>query len=349
MKKNIFISFFSIFIFTLIVSKGYASQQTISTAFLRAHEAFIVWYAQKHNWDKDFGFTLEMIKFNSGKEIIESKKAYKWQIAAVGAVPALLNILSDDLEIIAIANDESASNRIYAHKDSKIFEEKAYNPSFPEIYGSPQTINGLKLFTTKGTSAHYMLTSWLKSLGISEKDVKIEFYNQLALTGMMESKYGDVYSLWSPYTFVAQNLTLKPVALSKDFEIFQPILLVVDAEFAKQQPEQVKLFLTLYLKGIDLLKNSAPEELAEEYIAFYKDWIDLEISFDEAVIDLKDHIVFTRDEQIKMLNIDDDTSRVKSCFIDIIEFYSMIGMLSEKEQHKLYSFQNINNIYLQQD
>ena len=93
-----------------------ASPVPMKTAWLGEHETFAVWYAKQKGWDKEAGLDLTMLRFDSGKAIVEGVLAYDWAIAGCGAVPALTATLSERLDIIAVANDESAANALYVRK-----------------------------------------------------------------------------------------------------------------------------------------------------------------------------------------------------------------------------------------
>ena len=86
-----------------------ASPVPMKTAWLGEHETFAVWYAKQKGWDKEAGLDITMLRFDSGKAIVEGVLAYDWAIAGCGAVPALTAALSERLDIIAVANDESAA------------------------------------------------------------------------------------------------------------------------------------------------------------------------------------------------------------------------------------------------
>ena len=115
-----------------------ASPIPMKTAWLGEHETFAVWYAKQKGWDKEAGLDLTMLRFDSGKAIVEGVLAYDWAIAGCGAVPALTATLSERLDIIAVANDESAANALYVRADSPLLSitVEAYKRLFakdPEI------------------------------------------------------------------------------------------------------------------------------------------------------------------------------------------------------------------------
>lgn len=106
-------------------------------------------------------------------EIVKYGSAFA-SYTRVRPVPALTTPLSDYLYIIAVANDESANNAIYVRKDSPILGAKGTNPSYPNVYGSAVTVQKADILYPKSTSAHYLLATWLRILGLSEKDVKLQ-------------------------------------------------------------------------------------------------------------------------------------------------------------------------------
>ena len=111
--------------------------ETLRTAWLGEHEAFLTWYAKEKGWDKEAGLDIIMLRFDSGKSLIENVRAYDWAIAGCGAVPAMQATMSDQVEVIAIANDESSANMILTRPDSPILAEKGFNPDFPNVFGRP--------------------------------------------------------------------------------------------------------------------------------------------------------------------------------------------------------------------
>ena len=59
---------------------GAAEPVPMKTAWLGEHETFAVWYAKQHGWDKEAGLALTMLRFDSGKAIVEGSLAYDWAV-----------------------------------------------------------------------------------------------------------------------------------------------------------------------------------------------------------------------------------------------------------------------------
>lgn len=314
-----FVSILS-FLFTFPV---YAEElPKLKTAWLGEHEKFIVWYAQKNGWDKDFGFELEILNFDSGKSIVDGIKAYDWAVAGMGAVPALTGYFNNEIKIIAIANNESNSNILYARKDSPILQQKGYNPDYPQMYGSPETVKKARILCTKGSSAHYLLNSWLTALNLTEKDVKIQFMEMTPAFGAFKGGLGDIVGVWSPFSLEAEKMGYQAVATGGTCKVFQPVLIVVNAKYAEKNSDMVRAFLKMYMQGIEMIRTKPLEDIAPLYQAFFKEVLSLDITLEEALFDLRNHPVFTLDEQKVMFEDTDQNSVIYSWLKEIIEFYN---------------------------
>lgn len=177
----------------------------LRTAWLGEHETFLVWYAREKGWDKAEGLDLELLPFESGKNVIDEMQSSNWAIAGVGAMPALTASLSSRLYIVGIGNDESASNAIFTRADSPILKMKGFNPNCPEVYGNPGSVRGKTFIVPKGTSAHYMLSRWLHVLGLNERDVNIVDMQPSEAMKAFADGQGDAIALWAPQTFEAES------------------------------------------------------------------------------------------------------------------------------------------------
>ena len=56
----------------LLRQPAQAAPAKLSSAWMGEHETFVAWYAKQHGWDKEAGFDLTMMPFDSGKNIVES-------------------------------------------------------------------------------------------------------------------------------------------------------------------------------------------------------------------------------------------------------------------------------------
>lgn len=107
--------------------------------------------------------------------------------------------------VIAIGNDESMTNSVLVRPDSPIAKVKGYNKDFPEVLGSPDTVKGKTFLTTTVSSAHYGLSSWLKVLGLTDKDITIKNMDQAQALAAFDNGIGDGVALWAPHMYAGQE------------------------------------------------------------------------------------------------------------------------------------------------
>lgn len=197
--------------------------ETLRTAWLGEHEAFLTWYAKEKGWDKEAGLDIIMLRVRFRQEPHRKRQGLRLGHRRVGgAVPAMQATMSDQVEVIAIANDESSANMILTRPDSPILAEKGFNPDFPNVFGTPESVKGKLILCPKKTSARYLLDKWLAALGLEEKDVKIEELEPTPALGAFKNGYGDILAVWSPFTREAETLGFKVAAHSQDCGATQP-------------------------------------------------------------------------------------------------------------------------------
>ena len=323
-----------------------AAPVPMKTAWLGENEAFAVWYAKKHGWDREVGLDVSMLRFGSGKAIVEGILAYDWAVAGCGAVPALTAALNDRLDIIAVANDESLANALYVRADSPILKVKGANPAFPEIYGDRASVAKKLILCPKATSAHYLMTAWLKALGLSEKDVRVRYMDPTPALGAFFGGLGDAVALWAPLTYEAEQKGFKAAALSNHCGVSQPVLLVANRAYADKYPQRIEAFLKMYFRAVDMLRATPPENLAADYSRFFKEWTGLELTPEQAVQDLKAHPVFTLNEQLALFNAAQGKSKLQTWLGDIAAFYESIGSVRQADRPRLERMNAVTDVYL---
>ncbi len=290
----------AVFVLGLFAPCAAQEPAPLKTAWLAEHEAFAAWYGKEMGWDKEAGFTLEMRRYGSGRELIAGINESKWSIGACGALPALAAVLESRIDIIGVGNDESFSTGIYARPDSPVLAKTGFNPAFPDMAGTPDSVKGKTILCPVGSSAFYTVAQWLHGLGLSVRDVTLRDVNPKTGLDAFAKGEGDLIAVWAPFTHEAEERGFMPVAMSNQCGASQPILLVANQTFAAQHPEQVVAFLKMYFRGIDALRNAPREALIKDYQRFYREWTGRELSARAAAWELDKHPVYTLKEQLAM-------------------------------------------------
>lgn len=315
----------------------------LSSAWLGEFETFVAWHAKNNGLDKEYGFELTMLPFDSGKSIVENLAATNWSVAGCGAMPSLVEPLSDYVYIIGVANDESASNAIFVRKDSPVLKIKGNNPSFPDVYGSAETVAGKTILYTKNTSGHYLLSNWLKIQGLTEKDVVLHEMEPTPALSAFTGGDGDIVSLWAPFTFEAEEKGFQTVAKALDCGLTQYIFLLANKNFADKNPEQVTAFLGMYLKALESIKNTDTAALAKEYVKFYKEWTGNDLLEKQAELDIERHIIFLLDEQLDMFA---PNGKIQQYVTDMIDYTIAHGEFTPREIDRMKANSKITDTYL---
>ena len=318
----------------------------VPTAWMDEHETFLIWYAKEKGWDKEAGLDIDIQYFGSGMDILNALPSGSWVFAGMGGVPAMMGNLRYGTSVIAIGNDESMTNSVLVRPDSPIAKVKGYNKDFPEVLGSPDTVKGKTFLTTTVSSAHYGLSSWLKVLGLTDKDITIKNMDQASALAAFEYGIGDIVTLWAPLTYVGEKRGWKVASTPHDCYRGLPIVIVADREFADKNPEVTAKFLSIYMRAIDMMKNEPMDKLLPEYLRFYVDWAGTDYSKDLAEMDLKNHPVFNLEEQLQMFDASEGPSQAQSWQGDLAQFFAAIGRISQDELKKVENSSYVTDKFL---
>jgi NitT/TauT family transport system substrate-binding protein/sulfonate transport system substrate-binding protein len=313
-----------------------ADAKVLNTTWMAEHETFIPWYAHQKGWDKAEGFNFKLLMFDSGMAQMEALPAKQWVVGGTGGVPMLFGALRHNAYLLAIGNDESVTNAVLVRPNSPILNTKGYNKKFPEVFGSPESVKGKTILCTTISSAHYAMSLWLKSLGLSDKDVIIKNMDQAQCVAAYEKGIGDAVVLWAPHMYNGMKKGWKIASDVRKAGGFLPIVLVGDKDYCDKNPQEVAKFLKIYFKGIDMIRADGASKLAPDYKKFLT-WGGLRVTEDEAKMDLQMHPVFTLQEQLKMFDASKGMSQVQLWQKDIVVFFTELGKLKPEEGKKLQS------------
>lgn len=320
------------------------SPMVLNTTWQAEHETFVPWYAKEKGWDKEAGLEFKLHMFDSGMAQIEALPAKQWVVGGTGGVPMMFGALRQNAYLIGIGNDESVTNAVLVRPDSPILATKGFNPKFPEVFGSPESVKGKTILATTISSGHYAMSLWLKALGLTDKDVVIKNMDPAQCVAAFEKGIGDAVVLWAPQMYNGMKKGWKIASDVKKAGGFVPIVLIGDKEWCDKNPESVAKFLKVYFRGIDLIRAEGTK-LTPDYAKFLT-WAGLRMSEEEAKMDLEMHPVFTLEEQLKMFDTSKGQSQVQAWQKDLVTFFTELGKLKPAEGEKLLSGYYITDKFL---
>ena len=246
------------FTFVLSLAAGAMAQKPlvkVPTCWMDSSEAFNIWYAKKMGWDKAEGLDIEMISFGSGPAQMEALPAKQWVLGGTGVGGTLIGGMRYGIYLVGGANAEDDVNAFYVRKDSPILKKKGFNPDYPDVYGTPETVKGSTILLTSQTTVHYIIGKWLEILGLKESDVKITNMEMPSIVAAFEKGIGDVASVWAPVTFQAESRGWVKAGSTGTTKAYTATVLVGDKDWCDKNPETTAKFLRVYYPGFPALEG----------------------------------------------------------------------------------------------
>jgi NitT/TauT family transport system substrate-binding protein/sulfonate transport system substrate-binding protein len=271
--------------------------------------------------------------FDSGMAQIEALPARQWVVGATGGVPMMLAALRHEAYLLGIGDDDSVANAVLVRPDSPILKTKGHNPKFPDIYGKPEDVKGKTILVTTISSGHYAMSLWLKSLGLTDKDVVVKNMDPAQCMAAFEKGIGDAVVLWAPLMYTGLKKGWKVASDVKKAGGFVPIVLIGEKKYCDEHPEEVAKFLKVFFRGVDLMRAQGTK-LIPEYTKFLN-WAGLRMAEDEARMDIEMHPIYTLDEQLGMFDASKGESQVQAWQKDLVTFFTALGKLKPAEGEKL--------------
>lgn len=226
-------------------------------------------YIIAQGWDKEVGLEIELVKFATGAPMNEALGAGEWDMAAIG-MAMVFSMANYNGKLVAETTDATGGLNAYIRPDSPIAQVKGYNPTYPELYGDPESLKGATFLLPTGTSAQLNAVKWAEKLGLKETDINIvnmeygQAY-QAFLTGE-----GDVLCVAPPYNFQCEEQGWIVGAALSDLgvQIYDGVIAAND--FYENHPDLVQKFVTLMYRANE--DFAADEDLTvETLMQFYKD------------------------------------------------------------------------------
>ena len=129
--------------------------------------------AEVEGIDAQAGLTVSSTVFASGPAQNEALGANEWDVATMGAPPAIMANLAYDARILALVLME-ASTEFFVRPGSEIAQVSGAVPGYPQILGDADTWRGKTVLCPVATTSHFILLTLLEMLGLTEADIIAE-------------------------------------------------------------------------------------------------------------------------------------------------------------------------------
>jgi NitT/TauT family transport system substrate-binding protein/sulfonate transport system substrate-binding protein len=311
---------------TFVTTAGAAELFELKISSQVSPSAYYVWDIIEKGWDKEAGLKMTQQYFESGAAQVEALPSKQWVIATtVGSVPSIVAAMRYGTYVAAIGEEDSFTNAVLVRPDSPILKVTSTDPNYPKTYGSVETVKGKTVLVTTVSSAHYSLATWLKRIGLKEKDVVVKNMDQGQIMAAFESGVGDIAVLWEPFMFVGMSKGWKMVNEDSQKNANQINSILVDKTFGDEHPEIVAKFL----------REAVSPQNIEGYINFAKNWGGTEFTESTAELSLKWRIMYPLEEQLKYFDNSKGQSEVQKWFTDMGNFFVEQKKFTREEMDKV--------------
>lgn len=276
------------------------------------------------------GYTTKenLVLFESGMPMVEALASNSWQIGDSGSVPTLMAALRYDAKIVGIASNESSANAVVARKNNPVFAVP--NKKYPKAFGDAATVKGKTILVATVSGAHYVVDCWLKSMGLTEKDVTINNLEQPQAIKSFESGQGDFLALWSPELYQAYDKGYRDVAVGNDIEANMVMLYFVPKEIAENKGKAISQFLAMTSDKVSVYQREGVN-LTKDLQKYFQDFGALKFSDEEVKLDIERHQLYTIDEQLELIK----NGQLELWMSEIADFFIRQGKFNTEDIKKL--------------
>jgi NitT/TauT family transport system substrate-binding protein len=285
---------------------------------------FPFYLAAQKGWWADAGLKVDFSVFPAGAPQVAAAQAKSWDLGGTGSVPAVLGAVRSGLITIGVTNDESKTNVLMASRDH-----------YAAFAANPKSISGQKILLTTNSTGDYAVRACLAHYNVPAKDVEFINLAQAQIISAVSSGNGDLAGVWAPNNYtLGEKASAKTLCTGSDAGAIVPGVLVVRADFAKEQPKVVAAFLATYLRGWGWARSHS-KEARDLLKKFYADG-GVEISDKAIDQEFAERPTFSLAEQLKLMEPASGGSQLDGWMDKISAFMVQAGTLPRAPDAKSY-------------
>lgn len=274
------------------------------------------YYIQQNNLGEKYGFQMDVTMFATGAPMNEALAADLWDVGAMGAA-AVTGVANYDEMIIGEVLESTDGLGIFVKPDSPIAAAEGFNPSYPTIKGSPDTVKDITILAPVGTAQHMNVLKWLEKLGLEATDVNIVNMDTVQAYQALQAGQCDAVALNVPTFFDAVNDGMVQVGNLADMGIKYVDMVVANRKAVENKPELVQAYMDALTEACEALQSD-PDMAADLFVQYLKE-NGSETSRENCVADLA---------RVQFVTREDWKDREIGIFAkELGEFYVSLGQL----------------------
>jgi ABC-type nitrate/sulfonate/bicarbonate transport system substrate-binding protein len=312
-----------------VVAAALAGSAGAQTAIGVSYQPAVYWGVPYHiatekGWWQQVGLAPNFTTFPAGAPQIAAAPSKSWDVGGTGSAPAVLGAARFNILTVGITNDESAANVVMARGDEA-----------GAILKAPGGLKGKQLLLSTNSTGEYAALACVRKWGLQPADLQIVNLQQAQIISAFSSGNGTLAGVWAPNDYtIEERLGGKIVCTGKDAGVTIPGTLVVRADFAKSNPDDVARYLAVYLRSI-AWQRKHPQETIDMLRQFYqRGGVTIADKYLKEEIDTRP--TFTLDEQLKIMARAGGPSTVDGWYQKLGEYLKSTGTVSDPPDTKAF-------------
>lgn len=313
-------------------SKKDEDMKTLRVQSMPNFNGVLLSYIVDQGWAEEEGLNLDVELYANGAAANEALAAGLWDVGFQG--PAyVFGSVNNGAKIIGTSSD-TGGDTLFVREDSKILDVQGFNPTYPDVYGDPDTVKGTTILFSAGTSLHQLALEYLESLGISAEEVSMVPMDYQTCEQTFQIGEGDIVALPTPWsTAVTDKYGWQPIATLQDFSSTNTDVICSKEAYEDMKPELIK-FMKLCYRAADVLESDKDLKMAQIKKFYEENALEVTDKTIEEEADLR--IFITSDEQKTM-----DYGTAEE---DAADFYASIGQI-EADQCETFKENVVDDIW----
>lgn len=248
-------------------SSGAADLPVLKVAVMPFLNSIPIKYMIDNGLDVKNGFRIETVYFANGGAMNEALAADQWEVGTLSA--AAVNSLAI-YGAYCIADIGHSEGGIYTlcKKDSPIAKVKGSNPSYPDVYGSADTVRKITIATNTGTISHLNVIKWLEALGLTTNDVNIVNMDFPSAYQALKTGNCDVAALNAPTSYQAEKEGYVVTSNLKMLNVPQYDSIICSAKAHDKKADVVEKYIKAFFEATDALQAD-PDNAAQLLLNWY--------------------------------------------------------------------------------
>lgn len=273
--------------------------------------------ATEKGWWAAMGLAPNFSTFPAGAPQVAAAPSKSWDVGGTGSAPAVLGAARFNILTIGITNDKSAANVVMA----RAAEAAA-------ILKSPQSLKGKQLLLSTNSTGEYAALACLGKWGLKPADLQIVNLQQAQIISAFSSGNGTLAGVWAPNDYTLEDrANAKIICTGKDAGVAVPGTLVVRADYAKSNPDDVARYLAVYLHSVAWQRKHRQETIDLMRRFYQQGGVTIPDKYLAQEIDTRP--TFTLDEQLKIMARTAGPSTVDGWYQKLGAYLKSTGTVSE--------------------